>query len=118
GDGAAAKAWTASKRKNWTTLTTVSGTGSATISWNRSTAGLVPGTYVDTITVTASGANGSPGRVIDTLVITAAPVPLAVSVSPSSRHTSVMQGVTAAGGTATVALSGDGSAAASWSASK
>ena len=30
------------------------GTGSGTVAWNRSTAGLVAGTYVDTITVSAS----------------------------------------------------------------
>src|SRR5690606_8972919 len=88
GDGAAAKAWTATKRKSWTTLTTGSGTGSGNVAWSRNTAGLTPGVYVDTITVTASGATGSPSRVIDSLVITAIPVPLAIDVSPGSRNVS------------------------------
>src|SRR5690606_15918302 len=77
-----------------------------------------PGVYVDTITVTASGANGSPARVIDTLVITAPPVPLAIWVAPASRCVEVRQGSAAAGGSATVTLTGDGASNASWTAAK
>ena len=55
GDNSTTTAWTAAKRKAWTTLTTASGTGSGTVAWSRSTTGLAVGTYVDTITVTVAG---------------------------------------------------------------
>src|SRR5690606_36918948 len=118
GDGASTKSWSAAKKKSWTTLVTASGTGSGTVAWTRNTSGLTPGVYVDTITVTASGANGSPARVIDTLVITAIPVPLAISVSPSSRSVSAQQGTAAPSGEANVSLTGDGAATKSWTAAK
>ncbi len=118
GDGASTKSWTATKRKSWTTLTTSSGSGNGTVRWSRSTSGLTPGVYVDTITVTASGAAGSPSRVIDTLVITPAPVPLALSVSPKSRHVSAVAGTVAASDEASVNITGDGAASAAWSATK
>ena len=86
GNGATTAQWTASKRKAWISLVSHSGTGNGTVAWTRNTAGLTPGVYVDTITVAATGASGSPAHVIDTLVINAAPVPLALSVSPTSRR--------------------------------
>jgi hypothetical protein len=64
-------AWTATKRRAWTTLTTSSGTGSGRVRWSRDASGLAVGTYVDTITVTASGATGSPAILVDTLRVTA-----------------------------------------------
>jgi subtilisin len=118
GDGAATTAWTATKRRAWTTLTSGNGTGSGTVAWSRSTTGLAVGTYVDTITVTASGATGSPARVIDTLVITAAPAPLTLAVSPGSRSVSAQQGTAVAGSNATVSLTGDGAATTAWTATK
>src|SRR5690606_24011493 len=50
GDNSGSTAWTATKKKAWTTLTTANGTGSGKVKWNRSTNGLSAGTYVDTIT--------------------------------------------------------------------
>jgi subtilisin family serine protease/undecaprenyl pyrophosphate phosphatase UppP len=116
GDNSSSTAWTATKKKAWTTLTTASGTGSGKVKWNRSTNGLSAGTYVDTITVSAAGV--SPRTVIDTLVITAAPVPLAMSVSPTSRSTTAQAGTAADGDSATVTLSGDNSSSTAWSATK
>ncbi len=111
-------AWTASKRKTWTTLTTATGTGSGTVTWTRNATGLAVGTYVDTITVSASGASGSPARVIDTLRITAVPVPLVLAVAPASRNAAAQQGTAAPGDNATVTLSGDNSTTTAWTASK
>jgi hypothetical protein len=116
GDGSSTKAWTAAKKKAWTTLTTASGTGSAKVKWNRSTTGLSAGTYVDTITVSAAGV--SPRTVIDTLVITAAPVPLAMSVSPTSRSATAQAGSAVGGDSATVTVTGDGSSTKAWTAAK
>ena len=55
GTNAWSTAWTVTKQKSWTTLTTTSGTGTGLLAWTRSTAGLAVGTYVDTLTVTALG---------------------------------------------------------------
>lgn len=118
GTGASGAAWTASKRKSWTTLTSSAGTGSGSVAWSRDASGLAAGTYVDTITVAAVGAVGSPGTIIDTLVITAATQPLVLAVAPGARSTSVVQGGLAPGDNATVTLSGTGSASATWTASK
>ncbi len=118
GDNASTTAWTATKKKSWTTLTTSSGTGSGTVAWSRSTTGLAVGMYVDTITVTASGATGSPARVVDTLTITAPPAPLTLAVTPGSRSVSVMQGTTAPGDNAAVTLSGSGASGTTWTATK
>jgi subtilisin len=116
GDNAASTAWSAAKRKSWTTLTTANGTGNGTVAWSRSTAGLSAGTYVDTITVTVAGV--TPRTVIDSLIITAAPVPLTLAVSPGSRSVSVVAGTAAAGSNATVTLAGDNAANTAWSAAK
>ena len=116
GDGASTAAWSASKRKSWTTLTTGSGTGSGTVAWSRSTAGLVAGTYVDTITVSASGVASR--TVIDSLIITAAPIPTTLAVSPASRKVTIEAGSTAASSSGSVTLSGDGATSTSWTASK
>jgi hypothetical protein len=116
GDNSISTAWSASKKKAWTTLTAGSGTGSGKVKWTRSTGGLSAGTYVDTITVTAPGVASR--LVIDTLTITVAPVPLAMSVSPTSRSTTAQVGTAAAGDSATVTITGDGSTAKVWSATK
>ncbi len=115
GDGAASATWSATKKKAWTTLTTGSGTGNGKVRWNRSSTGLAVGTYVDTITITAGAATT---KVIDTLIITAAPVPLAASVSPASRSASAQINTAAPKDSATVTLTGDGAASATWSATK
>ncbi|HRP06982.1 MAG TPA: hypothetical protein PLL69_00710, partial [Gemmatimonadales bacterium] len=115
GDGAATTAWTASSKKNWTTLAPASGTGSGTVAWSRSTAGLAPGIHVDTVTVIAAGLTA---EVIDSLIITPVPVPVALAVSPGSRSTSAVQGTAAAGGSASVTLTGDGAATTAWTAAK
>ncbi|MDZ4389010.1 MAG: hypothetical protein U0974_04705, partial [Gemmatimonadales bacterium] len=116
GDNSGSTAWSATKRKSWTTLTVASGTGSGKVKWNRSTSGLAVGTYVDTITVAAAGVSAR--TVIDTLVVTSAPVPLAMSVSPSSRNATVQAGTAAPNDSATVTLSGDNSGNTAWSATK
>ena len=116
GDGSSSAAWSATKKKAWTTLTTANGTGSGTVAWNRITNGLAAGTYVDTITVSVAGV--TPRTIIDTLTITSAPVPLALSVSPASRSTSAVAGTAVGGDSATVTLTGDNSSSAAWSASK
>ena len=118
GTGAASAAWTATKKKSWTTLTTATGTGSGTVAWSRNATGLAVGTYVDTITVSATGATGSPDVVFDTLRITAAPPPLVLAVSPGSRNVAVQQGSAAPTDNATVTLSGTGAATAVWTATK
>jgi subtilisin len=116
GDNAGTTAWSATKRKSWTTLTTASGTGSGTVAWNRSTAGLAAGTYVDTITVAAAGVASQ--NIIDTLRITAAPVPLTMAVAPLFRSTTATAGTAAAGSNATITLAGDNAASTAWSAAK
>ena len=119
GTGAASTAWSASKKKSWTTLTTSSGTGSGMVAWSRNASGLAVGTYVDTITVTAPGAaSGSPARIYDTLRITAAVVPVALSVSPAYRNVVVTQGTSAPSDNATVTLTGTNAASTAWSASR
>ncbi|HEY8061517.1 MAG TPA: S8 family serine peptidase [Gemmatimonadales bacterium] len=116
GTGASSTAWSASNKRSWNTLTTAGGTGSGTVGWTRSAAGLAPGVYVDTITVTAPGAaSGSPAMIFDTLRITSVPVPVVVAVSPSSRNVAVQQGGTAPGDNATVTLTGTNSASTAWS---
>ncbi|HUG26844.1 MAG TPA: S8 family peptidase, partial [Gemmatimonadales bacterium] len=116
GDGSSTTSWTAAKKKTWTTLTTGSGTGSGKVRWSRNPTGLSAGTYIDTITVATSGLSA---RIIDTLVITSAPVPLALSVSPTSRSASAVEGSsTTIADSGTVSLSGDGSSTTSWTASK
>jgi subtilisin family serine protease/uncharacterized PurR-regulated membrane protein YhhQ (DUF165 family) len=116
GTNAATTAWTATKKKAWTTLTTASGTNTGTVAWNRNASGLAVGTYVDTITVTASGATGSPGTVIDTMTITAATTPVVLAVSPGARNVAVTQGTNAPPDNASVSLTGTNSATAAWSA--
>ncbi len=118
GYNASSTAWSATKKKSWTTLTTSSGTGSGTVAWTRNITGLAVGTYVDTITVTASGATGSPATVIDTITVTVGPVPLALALAPTSRHVTVQQGNAAPADNATVSLAGDGASGTTWSASK
>lgn len=116
GNGFQSAQWSAIKRRNWTTLTTASGTGSGVLAWSRATSGLAPGIYVDTITVTAAGAQGSPVNIIDSLVIAPAPVPLAMVVSPLVRSVSVQAGSAAPLDSADVTLSGTGANATSWNA--
>src|SRR5690606_39989966 len=67
---------------------------------------------------TTSRDNGPPALIIDHQEISAIPVPLAISVSPASRYVNVKQGSAAAGGNATVTLTGDGASNASWTAAK
>ena len=115
GTDAASTGWSATKRKNWTTLITANGTGNGTVAWNRSAAGLAPGTYVDTITVSVNGASGSPARVIDSLVVTAVD-PLAVAILPRSRRVDVIPGNGNISDAADISITGGGAASASWTA--
>ncbi|MES2124548.1 MAG: S8 family peptidase [Gemmatimonadota bacterium] len=117
GDNNLTTAWTATKRKSWTTLTTSSGIGSGTVAWNRNATGLAVGTYIDTITVTAVGV-ATPRTVFDTLRVTAVPVPLTLAVSPAARSATVQAGGSAPADQATVTLSGDNNATTPWSATK
>jgi minor extracellular protease Epr len=116
GTDAATTAWTASKKKSWTTLTTASGTGSGTVAWTRSTVPLAVGMYVDTITVTAAGAIGSPTVVYDTIHVTAAPVPVTIAVSPAARSATIQAGSSAPNTSVAVTLAGDNAATTAWSA--
>ncbi len=118
GDNNGTTAWSATKRKSWTTLTSSSGTGSGTLAWSRNAAGLAVGVYLDTITVTAAGAAGSPGVVYDTLRVTAAPVPLLIAISPTSRNVAMQQGSGATSDQALVSQSGDGHGSSTWTATK
>jgi subtilisin len=114
GDGSGSAAWTASKRKPWTNLTTASGTGSGTVAWSRSGAGLVAGTYVDTITVAV---NGLSARIIDSLVVN--PVALKLSVTPKSRKAQGKAGTAEMiADSGDVVLTGTGSSTAAWTASR
>ncbi|MFN2316641.1 MAG: hypothetical protein ABR602_08145, partial [Gemmatimonadales bacterium] len=114
GDGSSTAAWTASKRKTWTTLTTASGTGSGTVEWSRTGAGLAAGTYVDTITVSVSGLSA---RVIDTLVVK--PTPLMLSVTPKGDKAQGKSGTSEIiADSGDVTLSGTGSTSATWTASR
>ncbi|MEO8478715.1 MAG: hypothetical protein ABI542_03710, partial [Gemmatimonadota bacterium] len=85
--------------------------------WERTAAGLGAGIYVDTLQVTAAGAIGSPYQLIDTLVVTAAPLPIVVTLAPTSRSTSVTQGQNASSANAQLQITGDGAADVAWSAS-
>ena len=115
GDNAATASWSAQNQHPWIILLASSGTGSATVTWMRNTAGLVAGIYVDTITIAAPGATGSPAVVIDTLQVTAAPVPLTLSVSPAGRHANAIQGSPAPGDNIAISVTGDGAGNTAWS---
>ncbi|MGH7594430.1 MAG: S8 family serine peptidase [Gemmatimonadales bacterium] len=118
GTNAATTAWSATKKKSWTTLTTASGTGSGTLAWSRSSTGLGVGTYVDTLTVTVTVAGATPAVLYDTLKITAVVIPITLAVSPAGRNTSVPQGGVAPSGSATVSMGGTNAWATPWVATK
>ncbi|MES2304387.1 MAG: S8 family peptidase [Gemmatimonadota bacterium] len=118
GSNGSSTAWSATKRKSWTTFTTGSGTGSGTLAWTRNATGLAVGTYVDTLTVSAAGAVGSPQVLYDTLRVTAAAVPVTLAVSPPSRNAAVQQGGNAPIDQASVTLLGDNALTTIWSAAK
>jgi subtilisin len=116
GTNAGTAAWTATRKKSWTTLTVASGTGSGLVQWNRNASGLAAGVYVDTITVTAPGAaSGSPATVFDTLRVTS--TPLIVTVAPQGHHKSVKAGTATSTDAAAVTLSGTGASTTNWHAS-
>lgn len=116
GTNASTTAWTASKKKSWTTVTTSSGTGNGTLAWTRSATGLAVGTYVDTLTVVAGGV--AQGVVFDTLKITAAAVPVVIALSPTSRSTSIQVGGAGGSDNATVTLTGTNASSVAWTATK
>ncbi|HEX3928878.1 MAG TPA: hypothetical protein VHW65_12855 [Gemmatimonadales bacterium] len=119
GDNASTTTWSATKRQNWTTLTTASGTASGNVAWSRNTTGLAVGTYVDTITVTAPGAaSGSPSTIYDTLRITAPPVPVTLALSPAARSVTAQQGSAVVGDNASVTLTGDNASTTNWTVAK
>lgn len=92
GTDAATTAWSATHTAAaWVTLTNAAGTGTGRVRWTRDPTGLAAGVYVDTITVTAPGAIDSPWLVVDSLVVQAA---LSVTVAPTGRAASVLQGST------------------------
>lgn len=118
GDGAASLGWTATKRLGRTTLVTASGSGSGTVRWQRSLAGLAVGLTVDTITITAPGATGSPFTLYDTLRLTAAPVPLSLALAPTHRGSTVVQGGALPADSTFVTIAGTGATALPWAATK
>jgi len=78
--------WTASKTKDWLTLSPTS--GSSTGSGNQSqitasvnTSNLSPGTYNDTITISAPGASNTPQTISVTLTLTGTPPQIGRSVA-------------------------------------
>lgn len=116
GDNSATTAWTASAKHAWTQLTSASGTGSGTVSWNRNPSGLAAGVHVDTITVVASAQTV---RVIDSLVVLPPTTPLALAVSPASRRDSAEVGaVVAQADSGTVSLSGTAASTTTWTATR
>ena len=116
GDNNATTAWSASAKHSWTQLTSASGTGSGTVSWNRNPSGLAAGVHVDTITVVASSQTV---RVIDSLVVLPPPTPLALSVSPASRRDSAEVGALVAhSDSGSVSLSGTGASTTAWTATQ
>lgn len=68
GANASTTAWTATKRRAFTTITTPSGTGPALLRWTHDVSALTAGVYFDTITVSA-GANARGTMFIDTLIV-------------------------------------------------
>jgi hypothetical protein len=70
---------------------------------------------VDTIVVQV-GAGNPTALVIDTVVVTEAPVPLAATITPGSRRVAIVEGAAAPADSALIAISGTGSATASWTA--
>jgi minor extracellular protease Epr len=116
GTNAGTTAWTATKRKSWTTLTTASGTGNGKVRWTRGTASLAAGTYVYTISITVAGATGSPARIIDTVRVNT--VPTGVSLSKKGKRSTVQKGNTAPADSVTVSLSGTASNTLTWNATK
>ncbi|HEY4320798.1 MAG TPA: S8 family serine peptidase [Gemmatimonadales bacterium] len=113
GTNASTTAWTATKRRTWNTLTAASGTGSGTMTWSRSIAGLAVGTYVDTITVAAASAQAV---LYDTLRVTAAPIPVTVALTPTSRTTAMQAGTSVSSDNVAVTLAGTDAATTSWTA--
>jgi hypothetical protein len=114
GFGSASATWAATHRAaaTWISLTADAGTASGTVKWTRAYTGLAAGTYVDTIAVTVAGASGSPARLVDTLVVLQS---LALAVSPGGRKDSSFVGLTGTrADSATITLSGQGSAGAVW----
>lgn len=98
----------------WLTLTAASGTGSGKVRWSRDPTGLTAGTYVDTIVVTSTDAGGSPAMIVDTLLVETA---LALALDPTSRaDTTIAGGTTAIADSASVNLTGFGSATIAWTA--
>lgn len=67
GTNASTTAWTASKRKSFTTIATPTGTGSGVLRWTHDVSSLAAGFYVDTITVKAANARGT--TIFDTLFV-------------------------------------------------
>ena len=118
GSNAANATWSAAKTASWATFTNSGATGTGSVLWTRSTAGLAVGTYVDTITVTAPGAVGSPGIVLDSMQITSGAAPLTVALNTASRHVVAPQGATVASDYFAVTLTGSNAANATWSAVK
>jgi uncharacterized PurR-regulated membrane protein YhhQ (DUF165 family) len=116
GPGSTGTGWSATHRSaaTWVSLTTSAGTGSGMLRWTRDPSGLTVGTYVDTIVITVAGAVGSPAQLVDSLVVEPA---LTLALSPGSRSDSVALGTSGPrADSASVTLSGFGSALAGWSA--
>ena len=98
----------------WLTLTAASGTGSGKVHWSRDPTGLTAGAYVDTIVVTSTNAGGSPAMIVDTLLVQTAPM---LALDPTSRAGITIAGATTAiADSASVNLTGFGSAAIAWTA--
>ncbi len=113
GDSASTAVWTATARSARTSFASATGTGSGQLAWSRAVSGLGVGVWVDTITIRLAG--GTPtAQVFDTVVIT--PVPLVLTLSPSSRFATITAGSTAPADSALISITGTGSGTLAWSA--
>jgi len=68
GTNASSTAWTATKRRAFTTLVSASGTGPGTLRWTIDPSGLAAGVYADTISV-SGGANARGASIVNTIFV-------------------------------------------------
>ena len=115
GPGSGTQAWNATHTAAaWLTLTAASDTGSGKVRWSRDPTGLAAATYVDTIVVTSTNAGGSPALIVVTFLVETA---RALALDPTSRADTTIAGATTAiTDSASVNLTGFGSAAIAWTA--
>jgi hypothetical protein len=105
--------WTATKQRDWVTLSPTSGTGDGTIQVTINSTGLRGGIYHDDIVITAPGATGSPDHVSVTLTIFAP----GLAVTPGFIRDTAAPGSTTPQNT-TLQVTNSGTGTMTWTASK